>query len=97
MARARAQAATRNSSRFEIDGADKGDVWGLDYAGPFPPDVDDNVYFLQGVEVGRTNMGYVGLTKNRTAQSTLTAFTEMERQHGSLSSDPKDTVRVHSD
>ena len=47
---------------YDITDADKGYVWGLDYAGPFPPDVDGNVYFLQGVEVGSTNMGYVQLT-----------------------------------
>lgn len=55
----RAQSATKNADRYDITDADKGNVWGIDYAGPFPPDVDGNVYLLQGVEVGTTNMGYV--------------------------------------
>jgi hypothetical protein len=96
-ARMRAKNATRNSDRFDIEGSDKGNVWGLDYCGPFPPDVDGNVYFLQGVEVGHSNMGHVALTKSRLASDTLQGFKCMEREHHLVSQHERGTVRVHTD
>ena len=96
-ARMRAKNATRNTDRYDIEGSESGNVWGLDYCGPFPPDVDGNVYFLQGVEVGHTNMGYTSLTQSRLAKDTLHAFKSMEREHHINSKHERDTVRVHTD
>ena len=52
MSRMRAPMAKKTDGK--VMDADKGYVIGVDYAGPFEPDVDGNVYALFGVEVGHT-------------------------------------------
>ena len=62
---ARMRAPMARESEGEVIDADKGYVLGVDYVGPFEPDVCGNVYALVGVEVGHTNYG--SLERHNTA------------------------------
>ena len=65
MARMRDAPATKRSPDAMVEDSDKGYVLGLDYFGPFEPDVDGNVHGLYGVETGHTKVGFVQLQKDR--------------------------------
>ena len=41
---------------------------------------DGNVLAMTGVEVGRTNYGMIGLTKDREAKTSLKCFQEMSNE-----------------
>ena len=95
MARMRAPKASRTDG--VVADADKGYVLGIDYAGPFDPDVDGNTYALVGVEVGHTNYGMVELQKDRTSAGASKGVKAMLRELHTIGPDPKEVVRLHSD
>jgi len=79
-----------------VRGADKGYVLGIDYLGPFEPDLDGNSYALIGVDA-RTNYGMVRLVPNKDADTTRDAVMDMRRELRSRGEAGIDLVRVHSD
>ena len=88
---------TKNDNDDEVQGSDKGAVLGIDYIGPYIPDVDGNILAMTGVEAGRTNYGMVRLSKDREASTSLKLYEEMSREYKRLSKDDTDIVRVHHD
>ena len=62
---------TQNDGDDAVQGADKGGVLGIDYIGPYIPDVDGNIMAMTGVEAGRTNYGMVRVCKDREAATSL--------------------------
>ena len=62
---------TSNTEEDKVDGADKEAVFGLDYIGPYIPDVDGNIMAMTCVESGRTNYGMLRLTKDREASTSF--------------------------
>ena len=81
----------------KVQDADKGYVLGVDYAGPFEPDVNGNTYALFGVEVGHTNYGMVYLTPDRSSANAKKGVKEMIREIHTVGPNPKEVVRLHSD
>ena len=96
-ARMRATRATRKDASDTVQGADQGYVLGIDYAGPFDPDVDGNMYALFGVETGHTNYGVTVLRPDRTGVGTLQAVDNIMTHVTTVGPDPKPFVRLHSD
>ena len=88
---------TQNTDDDKVQGSDKGAVLGIDYIGPYIPDVDGNVLAMTGVEAGRTNYGMVRLCKDKEASTSLKLYEEMRREYKTLSKDDTDIVRVHHD
>ena len=78
-------------------GADLGYVLSMDHAGPFEPDVDGNKYFLAGVEVAHTKLGFVELTRDRSAPEAVLSAKKMIRDLHLAGPDPKPLVRIHTD
>ena len=83
---------TQNKDDDEVQGADKGAVLGVDYIGPYIPDVDGNILAMTGVEAGRTNYGMIRLSKDREASTSLKLYEEMSREYKRLSKDDTDIV-----
>ena len=48
-----------------VTGSEKGFVLGVDYIGPYSPDVDGNIWGFVGVEVAHTQYGFVDLTTDK--------------------------------
>ena len=88
---------TKNDDGDSVQGSDKGAVLGIDYIGPYIPDVDGNILAMTGVEAGRTNYGMIRLSNNREASTSLKLYEEMSREYKSMSKDDVDIVRVHHD
>ena len=55
---------TANDDTHKVEGIDKGHVCNIDFIGPYPPDVDGNVWGMVNVECG-TNYGQVELLKDK--------------------------------
>ena len=66
-----------------VTDAEKGYVLGVDFFGPFDPDVDNNVYGMIGVEVEHTRYGMVELMKNREAKNAIKGRPTIEYDEGS--------------
>ena len=92
----RKQARARGVDDVVAD-AEKGYVLGIDFFGPFDPDVDNNVYGMIGVEVGHTRYGMVELTRDREAKHARDGLMNMMRDLKHAGPDPKDVARVHTD
>jgi hypothetical protein len=89
--------ARRTPDGHIVGGAEFGWVFGIDYAGPFEPDCDGNVWALFGVETGHTDMGFVELSYNKAGPDSLRGVKEMIREMHVMGPDPKPVARLHSD
>ena len=89
--------ARRTPDGHIVSGAEFGWVFGIDYAGPFEPDCDGNVWALFGVETGHTDMGFVELSYNKAGPYSLRGVKEMIREMHVMGPDPKPVARLHSD
>ena len=96
-ARMRAPPARKRKEGQVVVGAALGYVMSMDYAGPFEPDVDGNKYFLAGVEVAHTKLGFVELTKDRTAPEAVLSAKKMIRDLHIAGPNPEPLVRIHTD
>ena len=70
-ARLTAKLAYRSKDGDVIRGANKGYVMGVDYIGPYAPDVDGNVWGFIGVEVAHTNYGFVDLSVDKESSTAV--------------------------
>ena len=70
---------------------------GIDYIGPYIPDVDGNILGMTGVESGRTNYGMVRLCKDREAKTSVANYQDMVRHYKAKSKEDIEIVRVHHD
>ena len=69
-----AKLAYRMDDDDVVKGADKGYVMGVDYIGPYVPDVDGNIWAFVGVEVAHTNYGFVQLSSDKESSTATTAL-----------------------
>ena len=72
-ARMTAKPGHRKSVDDLVTGSEKGFVLGVDYIGPYSPDVDGNIWGFVGVEVAHTQYGFVDLTTDKEASNTATS------------------------
>ena len=89
--------ALRRAPGKQVTGAEKGYVIGVDFVGPFSPDVDNNKYGFVTVEVGHTDYGIVQLSKNKEAATTLDMIKGGRRLLETESVDDKKVTRMHHD
>ena len=89
--------ATRKHYLDEVDMADKGFVFGVDYMGPYIPDVDGNVQCFVGTETGHTNYGFIDLSPNRESETAVRSFLRMQTELESKSDKGHKVVRIHHD
>ena len=78
-----------------VEHADKGYVMGIDFAGPFDPNVNGIVYDLFGVEVGHTNYGMVEMLPARPSKNAKGGVKRMVRELHTVGPNPKELVRLH--
>ena len=85
---------TTHGDAHKVKGVEKGYVCNMDFIGPYPPDIDDNVWGMVNVECG-TNYGQVALLHDKESTTALNSFKQqralLKREGG------KDIVRVHHD
>ena len=89
--------ASRKDSGDVVSGADKGFVMGIDYIGEYDPDVDGNKWGFVSVEVGHTDYGVVGLSKDKEALTTLNLIKNSQNEIQDLSKDDMVLKRIHHD
>ena len=97
MSRMRAKQAKARGTDATVTDSDKGYVLGVDFFGPFDPDVDGYIYGMIGVEVAHTKYGMVELARTREAKEARDGLLQMMRDIKYAGPDPKEVARVHTD
>ena len=64
---------TTHGDAHKVKGVEKGYVCNMDFIGPYPPDIDDNVWGMVNVECG-TNYGQVALLHDKESTTALNSF-----------------------
>ena len=89
--------AYRKSIDNKVKGSEKGLVLGVDYIGPYLPDVDKNLWGFVSVEVAHTYYGCVDLSRDKEAPSATQSLKKARLELESLTDSDKTLKRVHHD
>ena len=92
MSRMRAKQAKARGTNATVTDSDKGYVLGVDFFGPFDPDVDGYIYGMIRLEVAHTKYGMVELARTREAKEARDGLLQMMRDIKYAGPDPKEVA-----